>query len=249
MITSPTFIKGSYIAAIISLLTAIVIVQTDSVTLINKASAKHIEATEENQSIISIVDTIANLYLLLPVFIEPEKRIGLSIDERKAREQEFLSHINQLPVDKIIGKMKDLELVTTEQLSKIEHKRPYINRLAEVAMNGIMTPEIPEVAIHGKIHFKSGLEDSRANTFETTNKAIYAFFDTSAYQDENIFVKWYESKQGRMALFKQFPIAQENTNYIWIHNSGGFTKGQYQVEVYRINESFDLLSKGNFEVR
>jgi len=249
VISKPIYIKSGYIVAIIGLLIAIAIVQTDSVTLINKVSATHIEAAEENQSIISIVDAIASLYLLLPVFTEPEKRALLSLKERRASEQKFLLLLNRLPVDKIIDKMIDLDLVTTEQLSKIEHKRPYIHRLAKVAMNGIMTPEIPEIAKHGKVHFKSALEDPRANTFEATNMAIYAFFDSSAYQDENIFVKWYESNQGRMALFKQFPITQENTNYIWIHNSGGFTKGQYQVEVYRINESFDLLSKGNFEVR
>lgn len=242
-------VKYAYIISILALSLSIGAVQLNTSPVGNTVMAKHLPQDSESGSIFSITNAIVRLYLLLPVFTDPENRAGMSLTERVAAEKEFISLLNDLPVDKILDKMNDLELVTTEQLSRIKHKRPYIDRLAKVAMNGIMKPETTEVSKHGEVYFKSGLKSPTRNSFEATNEAVYAFFDSSEYQDKNIFVKWYESNQGRMALFKQFPIMQKKINYIWIHNSGGFAKGRYQVEIYRINESFDLLSKGNFEVQ
>ncbi len=241
-------IKYGYIVTILLLLVAISAVHLNGSPGGNNALAKHLPEDSGNGSVFSVVDAIARLYFLLPIFIEPEKREGMSLDEKLAVEQEFLSLLNKIPEDTITDKMLSLELVTLKQLSSMNHKRPFINRLAGVAMNGIITPTKVEDPRFGSIYFKTNPSNSATQKFTSQSKAIYAFFDSSAYKDRTVFVKWYESVKGRMSLFKQFPINENDINHIWIYNEKGFPKGHYQVEIYRVDGNFELLSRGNYRV-
>lgn len=238
-----------YRFTIVVLLVAIFFVQIDYFPFVKQSSARHQGESPENQSVISIVDAVANLYLLLPVFTEPQKRIDLTLEERKAVESEFISLLDKIPQDTIIDKIISLKLVTPQQLSSIDHKRDFINRLASVAMNGVITPEKLETSIHGEVIFRTDLAKFNTREFTSKPKTIYALFDTSGYQDKNIFIKWYEKKHGRMSLFKQFPINTEDTNYVWIQDDKALPTGHFQVEVYRISEAFELLSKGSYQIK
>ena len=74
------------------------------------------------------------------------------------------------------------------------------------------------------------------------------FFDSSAYDDEVVFVKWYAADTGRMSLFKQFSINTGDVNYIWIQDTEGLPSGNYRVEIYRVGENFELLSSGGYQI-
>lgn len=252
MIDSPNRIRNIYRITIVVLLIAVVTVQFDTLPFLKNSSASHSSDVQENQSVLSVIDALADLYLLLPVFTEPEKREGMGLEERQAIEEEFVTLLSKIPEDTILDKMMSLELVTTEQLRKIGHKREFIDRLAKVAMNGVITPAAIELPKHGTIYFKSklnNLNNLNKEKFTVNDQTLYAIFDTSSYNDERVFVKWYESAKGRMSLFKQFPIVAGASNHIWIQDTKGFPAGQYQVEIYRVSEAFELLSKGSYQIQ
>ncbi len=249
MVNNLNRVRNIYRVAIVVLLFAVVTVQFDIAPFFKNYSTSHSSQPSENKSVISVVDAIANLYLLLPIFIDPEKRVGMTLEERQATKEEFVTNLDKIPEDTIIEKMIDLDLVTALQLDKINHKRAFINRLAQVAMNGVITPTTNEPASHGGVFFKSSLNNLSKEKFSTKDQTLYAIFDTSSYGDEKVFVKWYETVKGRMSLFKQFPIAEGSSNYIWINDTKGFLAGQYQVEIYRISETFELLSKGSYQIQ
>ena len=49
-------------------------------------------------------------------------------------------------------------------------------------------------------------------------------------------------------LFKQFDIASGDSNYIWVDNTKGYAAGEYRVEIYRVNQSLQLLSSGIYRL-
>jgi hypothetical protein len=61
-------------------------------------------------------------------------------------------------------------------------------------------------------------------------------------------VKWYQPANGRILLFKQFDISAADSNYVWIDTSKGYVAGEYRVEIYRVNQSLQLLSSGVYRV-
>jgi hypothetical protein len=84
--------------------------------------------------------------------------------------------------------------------------------------------------------------------FRTPTERIFAVFDSAAYHDTRVLVKWYQPSSGSVVLFKQFEISASDSNYIWIDNTKGYAKGEYRVEIYRVNQSLQLLSSGIYRI-
>ena len=64
-----------------------------------------------------------------------------------------------------------------------------------------------------------------------------------------MLVKWYESGEGKLVLFKQFDINPDDRNFVSIYREQGMIAGDYTVEVYRVNQAVDLLFAGHYAVR
>ena len=195
------------------------------------------------------VEAVATLHRLYPIFTDPEEREGMSLEQRRAVETEFQELLQQLPLDLLLPQMEKYSVAYSSQVERFDDPQAFVLRLSQVAMNGIITPLEAETPGQGPVRFERRAADLRdLRVFEAGNKTIFALFDSSAYADTRVLVKWYHADSGRVVLFKQFEISAGDSNYIWIDNNNGFEAGNYRVEIYRVNETLSLLSSGEYRV-
>lgn len=206
-------------------------------------------AGEPDSSDVGAVEAIASLYRLYPLFTDPDRRVDMTLQQRQQAEVEFHSLLNIIPLELLLPQMEKYSIASAEIVRSFENPRGFVNRVAEVAMNGIITPESYQKPAHGQVNFRKKIalgENSRL--FSASNKTIFALFDTSAYSDTRVLVKWYHAPTGRIILFKQFEISDGDSNHIWIYDENGFDNGDYKVEVYRVNPALPLLTSGSYRI-
>ena len=195
------------------------------------------------------IEAVATLHRLYPIFTDPEQREGMSLEQRRAVETEFQALLQQLPLELLLPQMEKYSVAYPYQVTSFDDPQGFVRRLSQVAMNGIITPLEPEPPSAGRVRFEHRADDQRdVRVFDAGNKTIFALFDSSAYADTRVLVKWYHADSGRIVLFKQFEISAGDSNYIWIDNNNGFEAGNYRVEIYRVNETLSMLSSGEYRV-
>ena len=208
-----------------------------------------LQAVDSDADVFAAVDAISRLQQLSPIFTDPNRRRGMSLQQRKAAEIEASKQLQRVPLELLIPQIVKYSVASERQVRSFDNPRAFVTRLSEVAMNGIITPPNPEVPTHGVVAFKARASHA-ANTrvFRGPTGKIFAVFDSAAYDDTRVLVKWYQPSSGSILLFKQFDIASGDSNYIWIDNSKGYAAGEYRVEIYRMNESVQLLSSGIYRL-
>lgn len=206
-------------------------------------------AAEGDADVFAAVDAIARLHQLSPIFTDPNRRKGMSLQQRKATEIEARQQLQRVPLELLIPQIVKYSVASEQQVKSFENPRAFVTRLSTVAMNGIITPPNPELPAHGPVTFKARASHS-ANTevFRGSTGKIFAVFDSTGYDDTRVLVKWYQPSSGSILLFKQFDIANGDSNYIWIDNTRGYATGEYRVDIYRVNQSLQLLSSGIYRV-
>lgn len=91
-------------------------------------------------------------------------------------------------------------------------------------------------------------------TFLPEETKIFASFDSSQLTDENvlidsILVKWYRRDQPQILLMKSFPIRPlSNYNHIWLDQPKGWSRGDYQVEIYSFQDDTKLIASGKYNI-
>jgi hypothetical protein len=219
------------------------------IAVVSPLSCVGLYAAEGDADVFAAADAIARLHQLSPIFTDPKRRRGMSLQQRKATEIEASKQLQRVPLELLIPQIEKYSVVSGQQVRSFQDPRRFVTRLSEVAMNGIITPPNTEVPTHGVVTFKA-LASHAGNTrvFRGPTEKIFAVFDSAAYDDTRVLVKWYKPSSGSILLFKQFDIVSGDSNYIWIDNSKGYAVGEYRVEIYRVNQSLQLLSSGNYEV-
>lgn len=206
-------------------------------------------AAEGDADVFAAVDAIARLHQLSPIFTDPNRRRGMSLQQRKATEIEASRQLQRVPLELLIPQIEKYSVASEQQVRSFENPREFVTRLSEVAMNGIITPPNHEVSIHGFVAFKARASQAAdTKVFRGSTGKIFAVFDSAAYDDTRVLVKWYQPSSGSILLFKQFDIASGDSNFIWIDNSKGYAAGEYRVEIYRVNQSLQLLSSGIYRI-
>jgi hypothetical protein len=206
-------------------------------------------ASEIGTDLLGAVDAIAKLHQLSPIFTDPDRRKGMSLQQRKATEIEARNQLQKVPLELLIPQIEKYSVASEQQVRSFESPREFVTRLSDVAMNGIITPPNLEVPAHGSVAFKAHSSHSgNTKVFRTPTERIFAVFDSAAYHDTRVLVKWYQPSSGSVVLFKQFEISASDSNYIWIDNTKGYAKGEYRVEIYRVNQSLQLLSSGIYRI-
>jgi hypothetical protein len=199
--------------------------------------------------ILGTVDAIARLHQLSPIFTDPGRREGMSLQQRKATEMEARKQLQRVPLELLIPQIEKYSVASERQIRSFENPREFVMRLSDVAMNGIITPPNLEVPAHGPVAFKGDAsQPNSTKVFRAPTQKIFAVFDSGAYHDNRVLVKWYQPSNGRILLFKQFEISTADSNYVWIDTSKGYLAGEYRVEIYRVNQSLQLLSSGIYRV-
>lgn len=215
----------------------------------NPWSSAGLFASEIGTDLMGTVDAIAKLHRLSPIFTDPNRRKGMSLQQRKASEIEARKQLQRVPLELLIPQIEKYSVASGQQVRSFASPREFVTRLSDVAMNGIITPPNLEVPAHGSVAFKAHSSHvGNTTVFRAPTERIFAVFDSAAYHDTRVLVKWYQPSSGRVVLFKQFEIASADSNYIWIDNTRGYAAGEYRVEIYRVNQSLQLLSSGIYRV-
>jgi hypothetical protein len=208
-----------------------------------------LRAAESGADLPGPIEAVATLHRLYPVFTDPARRQGMTLEQRRAVEAEFQELLQLVPMDLLLPQMEKYSVAYPVQLRSFDDPRGFVRRLSEVAMNGIITPRTAEPPLHGDVVFRRDATQPDALTvFTGADKTIFAVFDSSAYDDTRVLVKWYNQRTGGIVLFRQFEIGAGDNNYIWIDNDNGYQDGLYRVEIYRVNETLALLSSGEYQV-
>ena len=158
--------------------------------------------------------------------------------------------LDEVPLELITPSIEQYTSIPQDVLENMPDQRAFVERLADVAMEGIVTePEANPEPILGPVEFSrnAGMAAPQ-NIFYTTDLVVFAEFDSYSFDETEVLVKWYRVDDGLVFLFKQMPIRNNDRNYDWITNSNGIEMGNYQVEVYQISQDLPLLSAGRYRV-
>ena len=200
----------------------------------------------------NLLEKIAQLQFQYDLLKDKSKRDALDDEERRNLPHLFKQTLNEIPMDVIVPRLEKYANIDALTLSTMSDQRQFVSRLAEVAMQGIITEEdADQETLLGPIMFSRspGVDAATMSEFSTTTKTIFAKFSTVAFNDATVFAKWYRVEDGQVLLFRQLPINQQDSNFIWVKNDKGFERGLYKVDVFQMNEQMELLSSGLYEVR
>jgi hypothetical protein len=215
----------------------------------NRWHSSDLQAGETDLTLLGSVQAVATLHRLYPIFTDPAQRQGMTLQQLQAVETEFQQQLQLVPMELLLPQMEKYSVAYASQVNAFADPQGFVGRLSRVAMNGIITPTVAEKPAQGAISFKpAAAYPEDVSTFAASSKTIFAVFDSSAYRDTRVLVKWYHTSSGRIVLFRQYEIADSASNYIWIDNKNGFENGNYRVEIYRVNEALSLLSSGEYQV-
>ena len=233
----------------IMLMRSILVAVAAAAIVFNPWQSVDLSASEIGTDLIGTVDAIAKLHQLAPIFTDPDRREGMSLQQRKATEVEARKQLQRVPLELLIPQIEKYSVASERQVRSFENPRNFVMRLSDVAMNGIITPPNHELPAHGPVAFKGQASHSTDTiVFRAPAQKIFAVFDSSAYHDTRVLVKWYQPSSGRILLFKQFEISNADSNYIWIGSKKGYAAGEYHVEIYRVTQLLQLLSSGIYRV-
>jgi hypothetical protein len=231
------------------ILRGILVAVAAAIMVSNPLQAADLSTSETGTDILGTVDAIARLHQLSSIFTDPGRREGMSLQQRRATEIEARKQLQRVPLELLIPQIEKYSVASERQIRSFANPREFVMRLSDVAMNGIITPPNPDVPAHGPVAFKGDASQSSDTIiFRAPTRKIFAVFDSGAYHDRRVLVKWYQPSNGRILLFKQFEISNADSNYVWIDTSKGSVAGEYRVEIYRVNQSLQLLSSGIYRV-
>ncbi len=162
-----------------------------------------------------------------------------------------------------IAGMSELELIDTvsgtalfseSELEEIADVRGFAERLARIALSGVVTPpaEIPARAM--QVEFSTSVESDNTPTapsdaFGSDSDRIYAVFPTDQYGLDTVLVKWQRLDQPELLVFDRYPIgAVDRDSYVWLGQPEGWSEGSYEVTIYAAEESLDPIAVGSYEV-
>jgi len=161
-----------------------------------------------------------------------------------------------------IAQMDDRELrtaITTttdldpEDLEGVDDVQAYAARLAEIAMDGILSEANPP-ANANRVQFATAepRDDPSAiarNRFERSERLIYAIFPTGEYERNHVTLKWYRTDEPQMLMLDRLRIVPEDPHsWVWIRRSEDWDAGEYQVDVYSGDEAMDRIAVGRYRV-
>jgi hypothetical protein len=182
------------------------------------------------------------------------------------------------PIDEIISQKLDaMNLDDQEMLGLIQSFinidpddlpsqipiKDFAVKLVEIAANGVLTPvqsksntnAPPPLPVYFDTSTNPDFSVSEPKeTFLPEENKIFASFDSSQLTDENVLVdsvlvKWYRTDQPKILLMKSFPIRPlSNYNHIWLDRPHGWSRGDYQVEIYSFQDDTNLVASGKYNI-
>ena len=161
-----------------------------------------------------------------------------------------MASLEQVPLEFIAPSIERYTAIPAEVLQSMPDQRAFVNRLAEVAMDGIVDePEEDPTALLGPVDFSRNAGYAPPQqVFASTDLVVFAEFDSYSFDRTEVLVKWYRVDDGKVVLFQQMPIRNNQRNHVWINDPDGIEPGNYRVEIYEVSQEMPLLSYGSYRV-
>ncbi len=172
-------------------------------------------------------------------------------EEEKHQLPDMIKHtLNQLPIEMVASRIEKYTKIPAEMFQQMPDQQSFVNRLSDIAMEGIITePEESQFEMLGPIVFSNLLKGGEVKySFSSIEVVVFAQFDTATYNQLEVFVKWYRVDDGKVFIFEQMPISQQSTNVIWLTDQNGLEPGNYQVAIFDVSPQMNLLSQGSYTV-
>jgi hypothetical protein len=161
-----------------------------------------------------------------------------------------------------IAQMSDRELRTAiattteldeEDLEGVEDVHAYAARLAEIAMDGILSeadsPSGANRVLFATVAPRGDPSAVARDRFEPSDRIIYAIFPTGDYRDDYVTLKWYRTDVPQILMLDRHRIVPGDPHgWVWIRRPEDWEAGEYQVDVYSGDEGMRRIATGRYRV-
>ncbi len=154
----------------------------------------------------------------------------------------------------LIDTVASTALFTPEELDDMSDVRGFAERLAEIALAGVVTPQAAPSPAAQQVEFSTTVEADNSATlpsgvFSADADRIYAVFPTDQYVRDSVLAKWQRLDQPELMIFDRYPIhSRERHNFVWMSPPEGWTEGSYEVTIYSTDEMLDPVAVGAYDV-
>ncbi len=199
------------------------------------------DPAEQAQSLIDDPDALARLRALA----------NEAFDWGASPKRVVRGVIDQMDDDQLVSLVSSLTDFTGEELRDGRDLRGFVERLAEVAMDGTLTEPAPLDRGVGRVEFAARVDADNApvdpsNRFLASERRIFAVFESAEFGGEQVFAKWTRASDGEVLLFGRYPIDPRDTySYVWLGTpSGGWEPGEYRVDFYTTDTEMEMIASG-----
>jgi len=162
--------------------------------------------------------------------------------------------VEQMNTQQLRSAITSLTNITSSELDQVDNLQLYANRLADIAMDAIVSEPAPLVSGVNTVNFSTFFSPDTgavnvASNFPADTNSIFASFPTSDYPGNKVIVKWSRTDDPNMLLFKRRTIVENmQENYVWLQMTYGWPAGQYRVQIYSADQNVALLAQGDYSI-
>lgn len=162
--------------------------------------------------------------------------------------------VEQMNTQQLRSAITSLTNITSNELDQVDNLQLYANRLADIAMDAIVSEPAPLVSGVNIVNFSTFFSPDTgavnvASNFPADTNSIFASFMTSDYPGNRVIVKWSRTDDPNMLLFKRRTIVGNmQENYVWLQMNYGWPAGQYRVQIYGADQNVALLAQGDYSI-
>ncbi len=175
--------------------------------------------------------------------------------------------LDEMSDDELRFALHELTNLDSRDLREIRDVREYSQRLAAIAMSGLVTAPEPESEPVAEVMFSKAVDASGApvevaDRFDGgAGERIYAHFATDGYEGDRVLVKWFREgglqsvydellgRSPRMLVFRRYAVQRGDAiSYVWASRERNWAPGRYRVEFYDPSEPLHKLAAGNFVI-
>ena len=181
--------------------------------------------------------------------------------EEALRQVEQTGNAPEAAIQQAIDQASDQEIATIisavtqideEDLLANSDLRPFANRLADVALEGL-DGESEGPPPDQQVYFSPTTQNfdplrSAESRFPKDQSRIFAFVELAPSGTPRVMVKWLNRDTRRIQTLQSMPYRSERPTWSFLERGGDWDLGTYEVSFYSHDASMRLLARGEFTI-
>ncbi len=167
----------------------------------------------------------------------------------KTKNELDISQVDSMSHDDIVGTLKNYMSFDESLVPRDMSVHTFTKKLIDIAIGtDSKLVDIPNHN-HNNLNFSADINSTSTTTnFDTNSTKIYAKFDTKAFPDGKVLVKW--KKNDGELLYMDFYNVKKNSedNFIWMKQPNGWAKGKYDIDIYSPSNQLDKIYSSSYSV-